>query len=64
MVGIHHLTWIDNLDTGAVVLVQRHEDKVAATVSSSMNPSITVLDSYITGTMALKVAAGFDADGK
>ena len=48
MVGIHHLAWVDNLDAGAVVLVQRHEDRLAARVNSSMNPSSNDLDSYIT----------------
>ena len=48
MVGIHHLAWVDNLDAGAVVLVQRHEDRMAARVNSSMDPSRTELDSYIT----------------
>lgn len=26
VVGIHHLAWVNNLDAGAVVLIQRHED--------------------------------------
>ena len=38
MVGIHHLTWVDKLDAGAIVLVQRHEDWVVATADSSKYP--------------------------
>ena len=32
VMGIHHLAGVDHLDAGAVVLVQRHEDKMAARV--------------------------------
>ena len=38
MVRIHHLAWVDNLDAGAIVLVQRHEDWVVATADSSKYP--------------------------
>ena len=47
MVGIHHLAWVDNLDAGAVVLIQRHEDWIVATANSSMYPSRTLLDSSV-----------------
>ena len=38
MVRIHHLARVDNLDAGAIVLVQRHEDWVVATADSSKYP--------------------------
>ena len=38
MVRIHHLAWVDNLDAGAIVLVQRHEDWVVAAADSSKYP--------------------------
>ena len=38
MVRIHHLAWVDNLDAGAIVLVQRHEDWVVARADSSKYP--------------------------
>lgn len=48
MVGIHHLAWVDNLDAGAIVVVQRHEDWMVATANSSIYASRTDPDSYIT----------------
>ena len=47
--GIHYLAWVDDLDAGIIVLIQRHEEWIAATVNSSMYPSKRNLDSYTRG---------------
>lgn len=60
VVGIHHLAWEDNLDARAIVLVQRHEDWAVATANSSIDPSMTNLDSYITGYECLRIPPGVD----
>ena len=48
MVGIHHLAWVNDLDAGAIVLVQRHEGWIVATANCSMCSSRTTVDSYMT----------------
>ena len=49
MVGIHYLAWVDDLDAGTIVLIQRHEEWMAAIVDSSMYPSKRNRDSYTRG---------------
>ena len=59
--GIHHLAWVDNLDTGAIVLVQRHEDSIVAAGDGTMNPSRTNGGSYTEGNECpMKVSPSFD----
>ena len=68
MVRIHHLAWVNNLDAGAIVLVQRHEDWVVATADSSKyppadsrtDPSKTNLGSYIMDLERLNISPGVD----
>ena len=69
MVRIHHLAWVDNLDAGAIVLVQRHEDWVVATADSSKyppadsrtDPSRTNLGYYMMDLERLKGSPGVDS---
>ena len=72
MVRIHHLAWVDNLDAGAIVLVQRHEDWVVATADSSkyppadsrMDPSRTNLGYYMMDLERLNVSPDVDFKGE
>ena len=63
--GIHYLAWVDNLDARTEVLIQRHEDWVAAGVNSSMYSSERRFEFYITGynKNVLKAFAGVSPRG-
>lgn len=69
MVRIHHLAWVDNLDAGAIVLVQRHEDWGVATADSSKyppadsrtDPSRTNLGRYMMDLQRLNVSPGVES---
>ena len=72
MVRIHHLAWVDNLDAGAIVLVQRHEDWVVAAADSSKyppansrtDPSRTNLGYYMMDLERLNVSPDVDSRAK
>ena len=58
MVGIHYLAWVDDLDAGTIVLIQRHEEWITAIVNSSMYPSIRNPDSYTRGNECPEACCG------
>ena len=72
MVRIHHLAWVDNLDAGAIVLVQRHEDWTVAAADRSKyppadsrtDPSRIDIGSYIMDLERLNVSPGVDSRAK